>query len=79
MLVKGQKKNIKSSRVASGFTYSCKRWFLLMTYIKSLQKLDAETPSRLVALLTSERTYVMHSINDETNFLPKGKKSWVIM
>jgi hypothetical protein len=37
-----------------------------MTYIKSLQKLDAEAPSRLVALLTSERAYAMHSINDET-------------
>jgi hypothetical protein len=45
----------KKSRVASGFTYFCKRWFLLMTYIKSLQKLDAEAPSRLVALLASER------------------------
>jgi len=81
-LSKGRKKNIrykKISRVASGFTYFCKRWFLLMTYIKSLQKLDAEATSRLVALLTSKRVSAMHIINVEPHFLPKGKKSWVIM
>jgi c-di-GMP-binding flagellar brake protein YcgR len=50
-----------------------------MTCIKSLQKLDAEASSRLVAMLTSKIAYDMHSISDETHFLPKGKKSWVIM
>jgi len=69
----------KISRVASRFTYFCKRRFLLMVYIKSLQKLDAEALSRPVVFLASERTYAMNSINDETHFLPKGKKSWVIM
>jgi len=45
-----------------------------MVYIKSLQNLDTETLSRPVALLASEKTYAMHSINDETHFLSKGKK-----
>jgi hypothetical protein len=78
MLVKGQKKNIsyikKRSRVASGFTYFCKRWFLLMTYIKSLEKLDAEATFRLVAFLTSKKVNVMHSINVETHFLSNRKE-----
>ena len=49
-----------------------------MAYIKIYQELDAEAPSRPVSLLTSERAYVMRSINDETHLFPKGKKSWVI-